>query len=198
MAGIKARDLTPKRIGSLYRGQQLVLLGHYWGSGEASVTLDGRISGQDKQYRARFAFPDVATENPEIERLWAFANIEGLNQQIADLGEKPDTRQAIVDLAMEYGLVTDYTSMLVVSEEAFARHGIARDNRARIEIERVARTHRAQRAAPSRRVDSEQPMYSKPRPSHGGGSFDGLALLMLLPLLGLAWRSRLSARAGGS
>ena len=192
--GVKSRDLAPKEIGSLYRGQQLVLLGHYWGSGEASVTLDGRISGQDKQYRTRFAFPGVATENPEIERLWAFANIEGLNQQIADLGEKPDTRQAIIDLATEYGLVTDYTSMLVVSEEAFARHGIARDNRARVEIEHAAQTHRAQHAAPSRRVDSQQPMYNKPRPSHGSGSFDALTLLMLLPLLWPAWRNSVVVR----
>jgi Ca-activated chloride channel family protein len=194
--GVKVRDLTPKETGSLYRGQQLVLLGHYWGGGEASVTLDGRISGQAKQYQTRFTFPEVATENPEIERLWAFANIERLNQQIADLGEKPDARQAIIDLATEYGLVTDYTSMLVVSEERFARHGIARGNRARVAIEHAAQTHRAQRAVPSRRVDIQQPMYSKPRPSHGGGSFDGLTLLMLLPLLGLAWRSRLFARLG--
>ena len=195
--GVKARDLTPREIGSLYRGQQLVLLGHYWGDGEASVTLDGRISGQDKQYQTRFAFPEVATENPEIERLWAFAGIEDLNQQMDDFGEKPDIKQAIVDLAREYGLVTDYTSMLVVSEETFVRHGIARDNRARVATEHAAQAHRAQRAVPSRRVDTQQPMYSKPRPSHGGGSFDGLALLMLLPLLGLAWRNRVFARAGG-
>jgi Ca-activated chloride channel family protein len=195
--GVKTNDLTPARIGSLYRGQQLVLLGHYWGDGEALITLDGRVSGQDKQYQTRFAFPQTATENPEIERLWAFASIEDLNQQMDDFGEKPDIKQAIVDLAKEYGLVTDYTSMLVVSEETFARHGIARDNRARVATEHAAQAHRAQRAAPSRRVDTQQPMYSKPRPSHGGGSFDGLALLMLLPLLGLAWRNRVFARAGG-
>ena len=187
--GVKTGDLTPDPIGSLYRGQQIVLLGHYWGNGMASVTLNGRVSGEKKQYQTRFAFPDVATENPEIERLWAFASIEDLNQQIADFGEKPDIRQAVVDLAREYGLVTDYTSMLVVSDETFAKHGIARDNQTRVATEQAAQDRRAQRAAPSRRVDTRQPMYSKPRPSHGVGSFDALALLILLPLVWLALRA---------
>ena len=195
--GVKTGDLAPRRIGSLYRGQQLVLLGHYWGDGEASVTLSGQVSGQEKQYQTRFAFPATATENPEIERLWAFASIDDLNQQMDDFGEKPDIKQAVVDLGKEYGLVTDYTSMLVVSDETFARHGIARDNRARVTTEHAAQAHRAQRAAPSRRVDTQQPMYKKSRPDHGSGRFDGLTLLMLLPLLGLAWRSRLAVRAGG-
>ena len=37
-SGVKVSDLTPDRIGSLYRGQQLIVFGHYWGDGEASVT----------------------------------------------------------------------------------------------------------------------------------------------------------------
>ncbi|MCU7807898.1 MAG: VIT and VWA domain-containing protein, partial [Candidatus Thiodiazotropha sp. (ex Semelilucina semeliformis)] len=60
--GIKTADLTPKQIGSLYRGQQLVVFGHYWGDGLADVTLTGRVSGESKAYQTRFAFPAVATE----------------------------------------------------------------------------------------------------------------------------------------
>lgn len=193
ISGVKTADLTPDKIGSLYRGQQLVLLGHYWGEGLASVSLNGRVSGEDKQYKTRFAFPNVATGNPEIERLWAFASVEELYEQIADFGEKPDIKQAVVDLAKEYGLVTDYTSMLVVDDEVFAKHGIARNNRARVAVEQVAQEQRVQRAAPSRRVDTQQPMYHNPRPSHGGGSFDALAVLMLLPLVWLAMRHRADA-----
>lgn len=190
ISGVNTKDLTPDSIGSLYRGQQLVLLGHYWGDGMASVTLSGRVSGEEKQYQTRFAFPDVATENPEIERLWAFANIEQLNQRIADFGETPDIEQAVIDLASEYGLVTDYTSMLVVSDEVFARHGIARDNQARVATELAAQKQRAQRSATTRRVDTQQPMYPNARPSHGGGGFDALTLLMLLPLVWLTLRKR--------
>lgn len=191
--GVRTAELAPATIGSLYRGQQLVMFGHYWGDGTAKVTLDGRVSGEDKQYRTRFDFPAVSTGNPEIERLWAFASIEDLQQQMHDFGEKPDLRQAVVDLATEFGLVTDYISMLVVDEQVFERHGIARNNKARVATEQAAQTHRAQRPAQSRRVDSAQPMTSGTRASHGGGSFDALAVLMLLPLLWAAVRGRTRA-----
>jgi Ca-activated chloride channel family protein len=195
--GIKTADLAPQPIGSLYRGQQLVLFGHYWGEGMAEVTLDAKVSGEDRQYRTRFAFPGVSVENPEIERLWAFANVEQLQQEIADFGEKPDIRQAIVDLATAHGLVTDYTSMLVVRDEVFERLGIERSNRTRVATEHAAQAQRAKRPAVARRVDAAQPMYSAPRASYsggsGGGSLDLLVLLMLLPLAWLALRGRAAA-----
>ena len=187
ISGIKTDDIAPQTIGSLYRGQQLVLFGHYWGDGLATVTLNGKLSGEHKQYRTQFAFPATSTENPEVERLWAFANIEDLNQSIADFGEKPDIRQAIVDLATEYGLVTDYTSMLVVSDAQFAQYGIDRRNKARVATEIAAQQQRAQRSVQSRRVDTQQPMYTGTRASHGSGAWGPGALLMLLPLI---WLSR--------
>ncbi len=187
VSGVKTADLSPTQVGSLYRGQQLVLFGHYWGGGKADISLQAKISGESKQYRTRFDFPAVSDSNPEIERLWAFANIEDLMQQVEDFGEKPDLRQAVVDLATEYGLVTDYTSMLVVQDEVFNRHGIERRNQVRVATEQAAQAQRAAAPVQSRRVDTQQPMYSSSRPSFGGGSgggsFDALSLLMLLPLL---------------
>ena len=50
-------------------------------------------------------------ENPEIERLWAYAAIEGMMEEINNFGEQPDIRQAIVDLGVDYGLVKDSTSI---------------------------------------------------------------------------------------
>jgi Ca-activated chloride channel family protein len=198
IAGVRTGDMAPQQIGSLYRGQQLVVFGHYWDGGMADVTLDARVSGEARQYRTRFAFPPQSTENPEIERLWAFASIERLSQQIEDFGEKPDIRRAMVDLATEYSLVTDYTSMLVVRDEVFTRHGIERENRARVNVEHTAQAQRAQGAASSRRVDAGQPMFDAPRASYsggnaGGGSFDALVLLLLSPLAWLALRRRTGA-----
>lgn len=191
--GVKTADITPQVIGSLYRGEQLVVFGHYWGEGDAELTLDGKVSGEHKRYRTRFAFPRVSTANPEIERLWAFAAIEDIQRSIADFGEKPDLRQAIVDLATGHGLVTDYTSMLVVSDAAFARHGIARDNQARLATETAAQDLRSQQAVKSRRVDVQQPMYPGTRASHGGGNLGLFGLLLLLPLAWLARPSKAKA-----
>jgi Ca-activated chloride channel family protein len=169
ISGVKTADITPQKIGSLYRGQQLVLLGHYWGDGQATVKINGKISGQPKHYQTQFNFPASTNENPEIERLWAYASIEDMMEEINNFGEKADIKQAIVDLGTEYGLVTDYTSMIVLRDEVFTSRKIERSNRKRLAVEQAAQQQRQARPAPTRRVDQQQPMYKSPRPSFGGG-----------------------------
>jgi Ca-activated chloride channel family protein len=194
--GVKTADITPENIGSLYRGQQLVILGHYYGDGMAKVSLSGKISGEEKQYTTKFAFPKVATDNPEIERLWAYAAIESMKDEMQDFGEKADLKQAVTDLAVEYSLVTDYTSMVVVNDEVFEKRGIKRNNQKRLAIENAAQQQRATRPAQSRRVDTQQPMYQSNRSSHsGGGAIDIWTLMLFVPLIWIAFQSRRESEA---
>ncbi|MDM3872543.1 VIT domain-containing protein [Porticoccus sp. W117] len=186
--GVKVEDMEPTRIGSLYRGQQLIVFGHYRGDGVADVAISGKVSGQPKTYKTRIAFPETADLNPEIERLWAYAAIEGLQDQIDYLGEDSDSKQAIVDIAREYGLVTNYTSMVVVRDEVFQAQGIERRNQQRVQQEHHARQQRAAAPVRDNRADSQQPAFQQPRATPrkggGGGSF-GVWMLVLLPLLWL-------------
>jgi Ca-activated chloride channel family protein len=184
-SGVKVRDLTPERIGSLYRGQQLLLLGHYWGDGEATVTIDGKLSGKDRRYSTTFDFPSTASLHPEIERLWGFAKIEDLQNRLDYFGEDADIEQALIDVAVENGLVTEHTSMIVLHENRFKELGINRFNRARLEKEQLAKQERAVQGVRDNRVDHHQPMYQQPRTSHGngGGAYGPWMLLLLVPLL---------------
>lgn len=197
ISGVKTADLTPADLGSLYRGQQLVLFGHYWGAGAADVRLRGKVSGQAIEYRTRFDFPVTASENPEVERLWAFARIEDSMEELRDFGEKADIKQAVTDLGVEFGLVTDYTSMIVLRDENFQKHGIKRQNRDRRAVEQAAQAQRAQSAAKPRRVDTQQPMYTSSRPSHssGGGAAGPWMLILLLPLILVVARQRRGVRS---
>jgi Ca-activated chloride channel family protein len=184
--GIKVADLTPQQIGSLYRGQQLVMLGHYWGDGEVQVTLNGKVSGANQQYQTRFNFPATSIDHSELERIWAYASIEQMQQQMDDFGEDADTKQAITETALEYSLVTDHTSMVVLRDEVFATRGIKRNNQQRLATEQQARQQRAAQPVQSRRVDNSQPMYTQPRASHGGGggAFGWWMLaLMVVPMV---------------
>jgi len=188
--GVKTADITPRDFGSLYRGQQLVVFGHYWGSGKADLTLTGKVSGQPIRNQTSFDFPVSSSQNPEIERLWAYANIEDMMGDINDFGEKADIKQAVTDLGVEYSLVTDYTSMLVVGNEVFEKHGIKRTNKKRTAIEHAAQKQRATAPAVSHRVDKHKPMYSSNRPSFGGGGSGAispwaLGVLVILLLSGM-------------
>lgn len=185
--GVKVSDLAPATIGSVYRGQQITLFGHYWGDGDADVVIRGKVSGQPVEWATRFAFPATATLNPELERLWAFALIDDLQAELDYFGEGPDLEQAIVDLAVEFGLVTQHTSMLVLSEQRFTELGIERRNRDRLAREALAQQERATQAVRNNRVDGQQPISGQQRASHGngGGDLGPWAILLLLPLL---WR----------
>ena len=190
--GIKTGDLTPKQLGSLYRGQQLIVFGHYWGSGVADIRLEGKISGQPRDYSTQIEFPLTTDLNPELERLWAYASIEDMAAEIADFGEKADLKQGIIDLSLEYGLVTDYTSMVVVRDEVFDSLGIKRQNQQRLQVEKQAQQKRQSQPTTSNRADTSKPMFKKKRASYGGGgSFGAGFILAMMVLLGVAfWRRR--------
>ncbi len=191
--GLKVADLTPERIGSLYHGEQLQVLGHYWGSSEAKIVLSGTVAGTERIYSTVFSVPEQSDLNPELERIWAYATIENLQAKMDYFGADGDTEGAITDLATEYGLVTDYTSMIVVRDEVFAAQGIKRTNRARVATERTAQQVRSARAPQNRRVDQQQPMYSNKRPSTGGGAAGLPMILLLSALLMLRYRKRTNA-----
>ncbi len=182
ISGVKTSDLTPENLGSLYHGQQLVVFGHYWGEGMADIRLSGKISGAKKEYRSQIEFPSTNNTNPELERLWAFASIEDMMEKIHNFGEDADIKQAVTDMAIEYGLVTDYTSMLVVRDEVFDSLGIKRTNRQRLEKEHIAQQIRTKQAAVSNRVDNRQPMFQSPRASHSGGAINLWMSLLLIPV----------------
>jgi len=176
-------DITPEKLQTLYRGEQLVVMGHYFKPGEITVTMKGKIGAKKKRYKTTITLPDVDENNPELERLWAFEKIEQLQRRIDYLGEDADIQQAMVETALEYGLVTDLTSMIVVREDVFQQQGITRNNKKRVEKEQNARKGRKQQQAKPSRVDSHQPMFSSPRASGGGGSINGWLLFVMLGVL---------------
>ena len=182
ISGVKVRDLTPQRIGSLYRGQQLIVFGHYWGDGAAKLTIDGKVSEREVHYTSDLKFPATDTRNPELERLWAYATIEDIQNKMDYLGHDADSEDAIVDLAVEHGLVTPYTSLVVVEEQVFEQQGIKRNNKARVDRERAARQNREAAPIQDHRQDSAQPAFNGSRayPRSSGGSAGPILMLLLL------------------
>lgn len=187
MEGIKTRDMTSTDLTRVYRGEQLIVMGKYSGSGTAKVHMKADISGETKHYESELQFAHESTDNPELERLWAFATIKSLQEQQNLMGETDDTRQGITDLALNHGLVTNYTSLIAVRQSAFEAAGIDLDNSVRIIKERDARTTRSKAAIQSRQQDVQTPMFTKNRsyPASGGGGSMGFVLLMALLLLGV-------------
>lgn len=194
--GVKVFDTTDEVIGKVYRGQQLTVFGRYEDAGAATVELTARMTGKDKTYTTTFDFPKIDTDHPEIERLWALDRIETIEAKW-DAGFTPaeEARAAALDLALAYQLVTDYTSMVALSDETFASRGIERRNQERVLRERQAQTVRAGRPPQSSRVDQSRPMFQHRAPSVGGrgsGAIDPVsgAIAVGVGLLAVATRRR--------
>ncbi|WP_070969004.1 VIT and vWA domain-containing protein [Vibrio sonorensis] len=184
--GTDIKDIVISPTSRLYRGEQLTLMGHYFSSGISNITLTATINGVEKTYKTQVELPEESPEFPELERLWAFSNIEKLAREADYLGEtRTETEQAMIDIALEYGLLTDYTSLLVVEEQVFEQLGIERSNLKRVNLERQQRANRENSNADSTRADSQDPMFSSPAPTHSGGG-GSLNYLVLFALFGLS------------
>ena len=170
ISGVNVSEITDDTFKKIYRGQQLVLFGKYEQGGKARVRLKANLTGEDKTYATDFVFPDTATDNPELERLWALAMIEKIEAR-ERIGIMPATESenAIRDLGLEYQIVTDYTSMVVLSDTAFADRGIERRNQTRIAREQQARTQKAQQPPKNYTVDRKKPAFKFKAPNLGGG-----------------------------
>jgi Ca-activated chloride channel family protein len=183
--GGNIKDLSPATPGSLYRGQQLVMFGRYEKAGPVSVTLNAKISGNDKTWHCNAVLPAENTDNPEIERLWALSVIEELMDEVRVNGESEKLRKKIVDLARKYSLVTDYTSMLVLDEQEMESSGIQHTgitNAARVKKERKARAKRRAVPVKSYRVDSKpgESMFNGAESSAIGSGPAGPWFLLIL------------------
>ena len=191
-----AEDVTERTLGKVYRGQQVVMFGRYTKAGPATLTFKARLTGGEKTYTTTFDFPETDAANPEIERLWAMDRIEQLQaDRDAGRSSEREVATAVRDLGVGYQLVTDETSMLVLDNAAFQRHGIARDNQQRTQVEAAAQMARSQQPAQDRRVDREQPAFSQPAPrlpdggkgGKGGGAVGPYAASAALAFALLAW-----------
>ena len=113
-SGVELYDLQPGNLPDLFAGDEMVVLGRYRGvgSGEWSVTVQGRRNGRQEEFRTSVA----DRENGEaryIEQLWAARKAGALSREIRLHGQTREVMDALKQLALRYGILTEYTSYLV-------------------------------------------------------------------------------------
>ncbi|MBL8783265.1 MAG: VWA domain-containing protein [Deltaproteobacteria bacterium] len=114
--GVKVYAQLPQRIPDLFRGQQLIVTGRYRGAGKAKVRLEGRLGKETRRFEVTVDFPEEQKEQDFIATVWAHRQVGYLLDQIRLNGETRELREEVIQLAKQYGIVTPYTSWLVVDD----------------------------------------------------------------------------------
>jgi Ca-activated chloride channel family protein len=120
-------DVYPRQIGDLFAGAQVVVFGRYRQAGARTITLTGSLDGTSVRHEYPASFR--AGEGPGfLERLWANRKVAYLLDQIRLHGEDKELVDEVVRLATKHGIVTRYTSGLVVEDDGSVSERPQTDN----------------------------------------------------------------------
>ncbi len=113
---VKIYDYYPKKISAIFRGDQILIFGRYRGEGASAITVTGKVGKEEKKYVYEVNFPAQREKDEFIAKLWAHRKVAYLLDYIRLNGESKELRDEIVRLGKKFGIVTPYTSYLVVEE----------------------------------------------------------------------------------
>jgi Ca-activated chloride channel family protein len=112
-------EAWPARTPDLYLGEPLVITARLQDAG-GPVSVSGVRGGATW----RDSFPRAGKlKGAGIGKLWARRKIQALTDSLQQGGDAGKVRRAVVELGLRHHLVTDYTSLVAVDEQATAPRG---------------------------------------------------------------------------
>jgi Ca-activated chloride channel family protein len=116
-SGVEVTDVYPKHIPDVFSETPIVIHGRYENPMQGSVRIDG-VSGGERWSKSMDVRLSADSGNKVVQSLWARAKIEDLQAQsyrsMIDRGEGDPITGKIVDLALEFSLMSQYTSFVAV------------------------------------------------------------------------------------
>lgn len=131
---VEISELYPSPLPDLFAGSQLVALGRYDEGGSGTITLQGEVNGESEAFTYPVTFASDGGSD-FLPRLWATRKIGYLLNQIRLHGENEELVDAVVDLSLEWGIVTPYTSYLITEDDILSSE--ARDRAADEAVSRI-------------------------------------------------------------
>jgi Ca-activated chloride channel family protein len=116
---VQISEVYPTRLPDLFADEELVIFGRYEGSTtDGRISVTGRRSGRTERYATAAEFAEHSAEDDFIPRLWAARKLGELTRTIRLEGATPELIEEVRSTALRYGLLSEYTSYLVLEPEA--------------------------------------------------------------------------------
>jgi Ca-activated chloride channel homolog len=112
----KVRNVFPKDLPDVFKGSSITVLGRFENNGPVKITLEGKLNGKPEKYNFSGEF-EGGQSNDFVAPLWASRHIGYLLDQIRLNGENKELVEEVTSLAKKYGIITPYTSYLILEDE---------------------------------------------------------------------------------
>lgn len=117
--GLAVSDVYPKLIPDLFSAKPVILTGRYSGNAKGTIRLKGKMSGRDFVREIPVDFSDPQSRDV-LATLWARTKVDDLMSRDFNGAQqgtmKDDVKQSIVQLGLDYRLMTQFTSFVAVEE----------------------------------------------------------------------------------
>ncbi|MGZ8844243.1 MAG: VIT and vWA domain-containing protein, partial [Pyrinomonadaceae bacterium] len=117
--GIAVSEVYPKTIPDLFSAKPVVLTGRFSGNSKGIIRLKGKMSGRDVVREIPVDF-SRAESRDVLATLWARTRVDDLMSQDFNGAQrgtmKDDVKQSIIQLGLDYRLMTQFTSFVAVEE----------------------------------------------------------------------------------
>ncbi len=114
---VEVEQVYPKKLPDLFHGGQLTMLGRYKRAGAGTITLRGKVGDEAKSFTYAVKFTE-GRDDDYLPRLWALRKVAYLLDEIRLHGENKELVEEVTRLGKLHGILTPYTSFLVVEEGA--------------------------------------------------------------------------------
>ena len=112
-------ETYPRRIPELWAGGPVILFGRYAAGGKTEITLSGTAEGTPLTYPLAVTLPDTDPAHDVLVKVWARKKIGDLSAQMYS-EDMPEVVEEITRIALDYGLMSQYTSFVAVDESEMA------------------------------------------------------------------------------
>jgi len=127
---LPVQEVYPKRLADLFSAKPVVLVGRYTGPAQGTVRLRGKVAGHEVVREVRVDLPASEVQHEVLAGLWARTRVDDLMGQDFDGIQRgtvrPEVREAITQLGLDYRLMTQFTSFVAVEEMTITDGGVPR------------------------------------------------------------------------
>jgi Ca-activated chloride channel homolog len=126
-------DVYPKRINDLFSAKPVVIHGRFTKAGSGTIRLRGKSFGRETVREIAVNLPENEPNHDVLATLWARTRIDDLTSQDYT-NQKPEIKDAITNIGLEYRLLTQFTSFVAVEERIVTDGGQPRRIEVPVEI----------------------------------------------------------------